>query len=428
MGKLTKYETETEDSYINLGGSYSDDRLAVIYFLWIGGVSVCSTAAVINSLEYFDHQFENHDVKFIFPLPSMIVSIIVTFIITPLSNMLSYSTRVVLTMTLVIISLCVIPFVADIFKGTMFGFFACLGILIFMGFLNNICYASLAGFTSQIDKKYTAYFLIGIAIVGLGMSFLKIGFIYVFKQLSPNHVLDKGAVLPNALYFFTTAFMIFVGLILHAKFLRSEFYFTRVRQRVCSVFEDEGEFALNRAEQNPATGKRDFKTLFEVYHRTRGYFWLMIVAVTQQNMFYPGLALQKKIVGMEDEDKTVSIVTTFALFFIIGKKIGQYREYYDKGTIIFCTLIRFIIIALIFVQARFDNIPIVETAWFCYLNISLLALSLGVINVGIFILSAELVPDDKKELSGFVSVMAVNFGSLFGGLASLALTGHAGGH
>jgi len=320
-----KYDALTEaenDTYVELGGKPVDDKLAAIYFLWIGGVSVCSTAAVINSLNYFDHNFQHRDVEFIFPLPSMVVPLFVTFIITPLSNMLSYSTRVVITMSLVMIALLITPLVADAFKGTTFGFLLCFALLIFMGFCNNICYASIAGFTSQISPKYTAYFLIGIGIVGLFMSFLKIGLIALFTKLSPNHILDPGALMPNMTYFVLTAIMIFIGLILHAKFLRSEFFFTEVRERVCSVFEDEGELALTRAEQNPATGKRDFATLIQVYRSTIEYFWLMVVAVWQQNMFYPGLALQKKIPGMEDEVKKVSIVTTFALFFIVGKKNG----------------------------------------------------------------------------------------------------------
>jgi len=421
--------TEAEnDSYVDLGGKPADDKLAAIYFLWIGGVSVCSTAAVINSLKDFDYLFQHRDVEFIFPLPSMVVPLFVTFIITPLSNMLSYSTRVIITMSLVIIALILFPLVAVVFKGTTLGFLLCFALLIFMGFCNNVCYASIAGFTSQINPKYTAYFLIGIGIVALFMSFLKIALIALFTQLSPNHELAKDALMPNMTYFVLTAILILIGLILHAKFLRSEFFFTEVRERVCSVFEDEGELALTRAEQNPATGKRDFATLIQVYKSTIGYFWLMLIAVWQQNMFYPGLALQKKIPGFTEQVKNVSIVTTFALFFIIGKKMGQYRQYYNKGTMIFCTLIRFVLAALILLQAKTENIPIVETAWFCYLNLALWGISMGVINVGTFILSAELVSEERKELSGFVTVIGVNIGSTIGGLLSLLLTGHAGGH
>jgi len=43
-------------------------------------------------------------------------------------------------------------------------------------------------------------------------------------------------------------------------------------------------------------------------------------------------------------------------------------------------------------------------------------------------LSAELVSEERKELSGFVTVIGVNVGSTIGGLLSLLLTGSAGGH
>jgi len=108
--------------------------------------------------------------------------------------------------------------------------------------------------------------------------------------------------------------------------------------------------------------------------------------------------------------------------------MGQYRQYYNKGTIVFCTLIRFFLAGLILLQAKTENIPIVETGWFCYLILALWGISMGVVNVGTFILSAELVSEERKELSGFVTVIGVNVGSTIGGLLSLLLTGSAGGH
>ena len=83
-------------------------------------------------------------------------------------------------------------------------------------------------------------------------------------------------------------------------------------------------------------------------------------------------------------------------------------------------MLRFIMFGLFIVQATTVSIPILNTVWFGYLNIALFALTFGFVMVAGFIL----VPENEKspenrEVAGFLSVFAINIGTMIGGLLCL---------
>jgi len=390
----------------------------ILYFFWIGGVSVCSNYTVLNSLDFFKDKFPDKHVDFVFPLPAIVASLVVIFVMTQLSNVFSYSTRIISSMTIEILLCAVVPIFSDVFKDSIFGFCGSLIILFLMGFFNNVCYASIAGFTSQIEGRFTAYFLIGVASFGLLMSFLRLGIFEVFKQLSPDRSVDNGNVLCAMMYYLSTILLIFVSLILHARFVKTDF-FAHHETQVCGKEEEAALLETNRK----TTPKRDLKILIQVYKEIEIYFYLMLVTCVQHNIAYPALMLMKEIPGMDDQTKSVVLLTYFAVFYIVGKKIAQYRQYYNKSIMITVMIIRFGIVGLIYLQAMTNEIPIVNTTIFGYIVICAFALTMGFTNVGIFILGPEGVSSEKKEVAGFISVFALNTGSVIGGFLSLALTG-----
>jgi hypothetical protein len=46
---------------------------------------------------------------------------------------------------------------------------------------------------------------------------------------------------------------------------------------------------------------------------------------------------------------------------------------------------------------------------------------MGFLNVAIFIMAPEQVPQDLKEVAGFVAVIGINIGTIIGGFSSLTL-------
>jgi len=412
-----------------------DDAFAIFYFLWIGGCTNTVWNAVMNSFDYFKLKFTNSDeIEFIFPLPQHVASLLVTFIITQLSNVLSYSTRIVSSIIIITVITVILPIQADVFQNSDFGLTLIMITLFFLGFFNNMAYASIAGFTSQIDGKYTAYFLIGVAIAGLVVNGLRWVIIKIFDYTVGG--ISDDNLFGVQIYFMTVVALLVTGLVLHFMFMRSDFYHCKIKKRIYSVLEEDGDggLALLSPSHNTSNPKRNFGTLMVVAKETWFYLLLILVSCVQQHFSYPGLALAKPIPGMENHTKTVSMIAVFSAFYIIGKKMGQYREYYNRNTMTVLTLFRFVIIAFFILQVVAPEIPILNTAAFGYLNVVLFALTMGVINVGLFILTPEQVTEDKKEIAGFIAVFAINLGTIIGAFSIVPLkeilhiNSHGGGH
>ncbi len=395
-----------------------DDRFAIFYFLWMGGASTISWAAVVNSFDYFDKTFPNRDVSFIFPNAPYVANLATTLVITQLSNKYSYNARILFSMCIITAMTIFVPIEAKMFQDSDFGMNLIMVALFVMGFHNTICYASTAGLCSQIDGKYTGFFLIGVAIFGLVMNFVKEGVLLVLNPVDDS---DLESIL---WYFGITTLFLIVGFVLHFMFIRSEFYRVKVKLQIyaketLAVAEQDTETALLGDSQKPKRPQRDFKTLFEVAKAAWLYLFILVVCCAQQNIPYPGVMLKKVIPGMENHTKTVSMVTTFSLFYIFGKRIGQYRQIYTAKTTIIVTLFRFVLVGLFFIQVLESTLPVIKTAWFAYLNISLFGITQGFLNVSLFILGPEQVEGNKKEVAGFLAVFAINFGQMIGGFLAL---------
>ena len=364
---------------------------------------------MLNSIDYFESMYPNADVSFVFPLAPYVAQFILTLVITHLSNVMSYNMRIVLPLLIVMATVMLAPFQALYFQGTLGGVVMIMGLLLVIGFLDNIAYASVAGLTSQIDGKYSAYYLIGVGSFGLIMNGVKA----IINLSFPNA--EKGDIVPIIVYFGCTIILIGLGLLLHVRFIKSDFYAKAVQMIENNGDAEEGSESLIKKQK----AKRDFNTVWTVFKRNWLHVVLLITACIQLNMVHPGVMLKKPIPGMSDSNKTVSMIATFSATFIVGKFIGQYRKYYNKYTIVVVVLFRFLLEGFFFIQAITVSIPVFNTAWFGYVNIGLYGLTMGLVMVSLFILAPEEVSKDKKEISGFLAVIACNVGSLAGGFLAL---------
>ena len=92
-----------------------------------------------------------------------------------------------------------------------------MGLLLALGLFSNIIYASIAGYVSQIDGKFTAAFFIGIAVFNIIMNGLKGLTLLVVDPASDDELL------PIVAYFGLTIFLTFIGLGFHLIFMKSTF-------------------------------------------------------------------------------------------------------------------------------------------------------------------------------------------------------------
>lgn len=396
------------------------DKFAILYFMVVGGAAGIGWHCVVNCFDYFDAKYPGNEVSFIYPLAPYVAQMITTLVITQLSNYISYSNRIIGSLLILLALTIFMPFQADIFKETEFGMNMSMVLLFVMGFNNTLCYASVAGMTSKIDGKYTAYFLIGVAIFGLLMNLLREATLLVFVPESEDDIICILA------YFGISAFIIFGALVLHGIFIRTDFYKINCNPRTdyvqiadASADLEVGLLDPNNAEK--AKPKKGLKTMWEVFKATKFYMFLILVSCMQQNLVYPGVMLKKPMEGMAGHTKTVSMITTFSVFYILGKKLGQYRQYYNEVPVVVCLLLRLAFMAFFIIQAVTIDLAVFNTIWFGYVNVAMFAITMGFLNVSLFILSPEKVEGEKKEIAGFLAVFFINFGTMIGGFASLGL-------
>ncbi len=302
------------------------------------------------------------------------------------------------------------PLQAQAFSNTQeawsFGAVLSIGLVFFIGFCNNLCFASVLGFASQIHGKFSGYALIGIGLFGLILNFLKQGVILLFKGSEQSELFQ-------VMFYFVIAYLlIVVGIIFHIIFVRTSFYQFVVDD--ANAPESDTETFLNDNDSVAQPVERNFKTLVLIYHKAAMYVILSFIINMQTTTAFPGLMLMKKIPDLDPATKTVSMVTSFNVFFLLGKILGQQRKRYDKGSVIFVAILRFFLIAFFVIQAATESVPVLNTVWFAYVNIAVFGLTIGFGNVALFFMIPEQVEKNLKEVAGFMAVIQWNVGNLLG--------------
>ena len=390
------------------------DTLAVLYFTWMGGVTVIGWTAVVTSLDFFDFKYPHANVSFIFPIALYVAQLLNTALITKLSMIMSYNARILTSLLSIITATIALPIVGNMMPGTSFGIQLLMIILFFLGFNNTFCYASTGGLTSQLDGKYSAYLLIGIGVFNLMVVLLRE---LVFIIFHPESSEDYGCLL---IYFGATASFLAMGIILHRLFMNSKFYKIKVLRKFS---EDEALLSRQDSEtlMKDSKPQRSFKTLLEVLRHNKGFICGLMLSCGQNNLVYPGVYLKKPMPDVDGSTKTLLMGVVYGVFFIVGKKLGQYRKYYNLTIVKLVLVFKFFLDAFCIIQAITIEIPVFNTIWFGYANLGMLGMSMGFVNVALFIMGPETVKGDKKEVAGFLSVFGMNFGLMAGSFLSLPL-------
>lgn len=389
--------------------------LALLYFFWIGGVCLAPWSSIINSFDYFGAKFPNDNVSFVFPIGPYVANVILLSMITHVSKILSYKARIILGLVALMILECVIPFEAQALLDSEGGFWLIMLLLLLMGFFGNLIYASICGFASQVHTKFMVSFMLGVAGFGLIMNLTKEGTLLIYNTD------DDGDIRSILVYFGLTLVFLVIGLILHFMFMRSRFYHVELKKIAghYRTVTDSSYTSLMQPEQ--VRPKKNFKTLFSIF--IEGWFpiCLMFISMLQHGTCYPGVMLLKKMPSMADTTKTVSLVTTFNVFYIVGKLIGQFRNRYNIKVVVIVMLFRFVVDALFVLQVVEPNTPVWGSEWFAYVNVATAAVTLGFLVVALFIMIPEQFGSEKKELAGFVAVIGNNFGTMGGAFLALTL-------
>ena len=390
--------------------------LAPIYFMYMGGGSLLSWNAILNSLDYFTDKFPGRNVSFMFPLGFYLAQFLSSLIVTKLSAIIMLNVRVIGSFLVASLILALLPIEAAMFKDTGFGFALVMIFLFVLGICANICLSSITGLSSQLPGKYSAYTFLGTSITALFLSILREASSFLFKGKSKD---ENTSVV---VFFGITAVYIIGCIIFQLLFTKTEFFITYLRQpEKMNMIDSELEVSLTQTEmeeQKPAY-PRNVKTFINISYEVRFYVVLYIITAVQLYAIFPGVILKKPMPGVDEEIKVVSIVMTFNVFQTIGKVLGKYRKYYTPSSVFGMVMFRFVLMGLIIAQAATTDIPIIDTVWFGYLTTAVFGLTLGFVIVALTVLAPERVDTEKKEIVGHVSIFAINAGVLCGTFTAL---------
>ena len=394
---------------------HKTNNLAFFYFIMQGIGSLVSWNAVLNGVDYFMIKYPRFDVYYIFPIAVTLAQLMCCFFILKISQTFSLNFRIMVSLLALMCILLFLPIQATLFAGSSFGFWTIIGLLFLMGWFNTILTASLSGIVSLFPGKYASYNMIGTSLAGLSMNALRALFIFSLKS-KPN-----GDVIGILVYFGLSALLVTVCLVIHPIFVRSDFYRAHLvkSEEVIPSLAGEREIELIKRVSDSGASRKDVRAVLRAFKEVYIYLFLMLFTQIQTFTTFPGMMLKKHIDGLSLDWKLVTMVATFQASCIIGQKLAQFREYYNKWVVIFCIIIRTTFAVLFVVQAVSTDSGIISTAWFGYVNIVLFSVTFGFIQTSLFILAIESVQPDKKEVVGYMTVFGGVVGVALGAILSL---------
>jgi len=392
-------------------------KIATYYFLLLGGGSLVSWNAILNSLDYFGHKFPNNSVTFTFPVAVYLAQFLSSLVVTKLSDRLPLNMRIIGTFTVISIVLAILPIEASLLADTELGFLIMLGLLFILGTCNNICMSSLTGLSSQLPGQYSAYIFLGTSICGLSLSLLREFSTIVFKSESAASS-NLGVI-----FFFGVAAVYIIGcIVLQTVFMRSEFYKKYLQHEKMGMIDSDHESSLVQSETDFGETEelpKNFATFFKVFREVKFTTVLLMISCIQLFAVYPGVILKKPMPDIDADDKVIFVNLVFNVAQTVGKLLGKYRKYYTPGSVFAVVMLRFALIAIILLQAITTKIPLVNTIWFGFLTTGLYGFIHGFLVVALTILGPERVSSEKKEVVGHVAVFGINVGVLLGTFTAL---------
>jgi len=397
-------------------GTKVNSSLAPFYFIYMGGGSLLSWNAILNSLDYFSSKFPKNDINFMFPVAFYLAQFLSSLVITKLSAILMLNVRLIGAFLIASVLLVLLPIEAEVFAQTNFGFILVMLMLFILGICANICLSTMTGLSSQLPGKYSAYTLLGTSVTALFLSILREISSLVFKSESKE---DNISVV---IFFGVTAAYILGCIVFQTIFTKTEFFIVYLRQSEKVQMIDssrEASLLLTEDEEEKPTYPRNISTFLMIFREVKIYVILYVVTALQIYTIFPGVILKKPMIGIDEEIKVVSTVMTFNVSQMFGKILGKYRKFYSLSTVFGVIIFRFVLMGLIIAQAATTSIPILDTIWFGYLTTALFGLTVGFVMVGLTVLAPEKVDPAKKEIVGHVSIFGINTGVLLGTFVAL---------
>jgi len=260
---------------------------------------------------------------------------------------------------------------------------------------------------SFFPGKYASIFLSGTGAAGLVMNALRSIAILLFSNGDGNTT--NGQIV----FYFGFASLIMIGcMIIHMIFIKTEFYTSKAGLEDQKE-DQEGSLVSDGLLENDNNAS-ELQLMIQVFKSAILPILCLLTNYIQTFTFFPGVMHSKPTGNFIDPWKMVSMLTVFNIFDILGKAVAEKRDKYNEQVLMIVTASRFVFFFTFVIQVIAPNMIVFSTLGFCYINIAIFGFSNGFVTTASFIMAPEKVEGKKKQLAGFLSVIALTTGIMLG--------------
>lgn len=402
-------DSPNKENEIENQASEQDSKLASHYFIFLGLASLLPWNTVLSTLDYYDTQFPDGKVTFYFPAALTTTIILTKLFIVYFKEIFSINLRVAGSLFVQATLLAVFPIFAFIFSGSSVGYWIVMLLLIILGTINQVSYASSMGLAGYFPADCMTNFTTGTGLGGIVTNVLRIATLLFVRTFSSQSSLFDIFIQ----YVSTTSFLVFCAY-LHLKFVKSDYAVRQIERH--TVLQISSKPNKNHAQELKSSLQRLWKTFKQV----QALALFMILIYIQTLMLFPGVMLKQEIPNLDLSWKVVLLQATYNISDTLGKLLTKH-VLLRKQAIFKLILCRFVFYFTFITQAVTSGAPIIDDVWFTILNIVLFGVSNGFTTSAIFIFGPQEFDGEDKEIVIFLLLNCLSFGIMLGSFMAIPL-------
>ncbi|CAL5209872.1 unnamed protein product [Lathyrus oleraceus] len=379
-------------------------NLAYIIYLTLGIGYLFPWNSFITAVDYFSYLYPQASVDRIFAIVSTVVSLSGLFLIILNGHKSHAYVRINVGLALFVASLLVVPLIDVVYVkgrvGLSNGFYVTVGAVGVSGVANALVQGSVIGSAGELPERYTQAVVVGNAVSGILVSFLRIFTKAVYTQDASG--LQKSA----NVYFFVSIAIMLICMVLYnvAQKLPIIKFYNELKIQATAAEEDNG----------PLTGSVWRLTVRDTVRTIKWYgFGIMLIYVVTLAIF-PGYITEDVHSRVLNDWYPILLITCFNVFDFVGKSLTAVYLLENAKIAVGCCVARLLFFPLFFGCLRgpkFFRTEVPVTILTC-----LLGLTNGYLTSVLMILAPKTVKLQHAETAGIVSVLFLVFGLAVGSI------------
>ena len=382
-------------------------------FLIFGIGGLLAWNAILSDLDFFNYYLKEAPVKpdVIYPFMNFALNITFQFILVFNKKIFSYKIQLIVTITLSMLSLVLLPISVLFFSPTV-GFYLSCGIVLLQGFFNAVCLSSFFGLVSYFPTENIVMMSTGQGIAGILMNVIK----YI-TLLSLSSFSEKDQNIYGTLIFFSISAVIMLVCLIFVVLAYKNKYFLSILsntdekpQDLVSIDDINEKEALVSASEDDTYSERTYPkqaeqknvSFCEAFKAVLAINLLLFFMYTVTFTLYPAACLTPSLFSLPMNWKPNTVVTIFNVLDTIGRNLLNFIKPRKILLYIF-SLGRAIVLITLPLNIYFDTHAGYDKTWcsvFLIINVSILAITNGLCTSLSYALAPMEVEDHMKGKAG----------------------------